>query len=118
MQIRVLGWRYENIRGGLRNVEIDLGDPPGRWTLVQMPNGTGKTTTMLLFRAIFTAEPLTPAAVRDLRASDDSETGLFELRLTIEGKPFRLQLRLDYRTGTASYWTARSEMRSGGIEQG
>lgn len=118
MDIRVLGWSYHNIRGGLRDVEIDLGNPPARWTLIQMPNGTGKTTTMLLFRAVFTGEPLSAEAVRDLRSSDDVEAGHFELRLSLHGRPFRLQLRLDFRAGTATYWTARSEIRSGGLEEG
>jgi len=118
MDIRVLGWRYENIRGGLRDVEIALGNPPSRWTLIQMPNGTGKTTTMSLFRAVFTGEALSPQAVRDFRATDDAETGQFEVQLSIEGRPYRLQLRLDYRTGVSSHWTARSEIRGGGLEEG
>ncbi|MGJ5065245.1 hypothetical protein [Bradyrhizobium oligotrophicum] len=118
MEIRVLGWQYENIRGGMRDVSIDVGNPPQRWTLIQMPNGTGKTTTMALFRAVFTGEALTPEAVRDFRSMDDAETGQFEVRLTIDERLYRIQLRLDYRTGAHTYWTARSEERSGGIEEG
>ncbi len=116
--VRILGWVYQNIRGGLRDVSIELGDPPVRWTLVQMPNGTGKTTTMSLFRAVLTGEALSVQRVRDLRCSDDAASGLFELRISVDGKPYRLQLRLDYRAGTASYWTARSEVRGGGLEEG
>lgn len=118
MDIRVLGWRYENLRGGLRDVSIDLESAPGRWTLIQMPNGTGKTTTMSLFRAAFSGENLTPEFVRDLRAADDVDSGLFEVRLSIDGKPFRIQIRLNFRDGTHQYWTARSEVRSGGLEEG
>lgn len=118
MEIRVLGWSYENIRGGLRDVSVDLGSPLPQWTLIQMPNGTGKTTTMALFRAVFTGEALSAEAVRDFRASDEAETGQFEVRLTIDGRLYRIQLRLDYRTGGHAYWTARSEERSGGIEEG
>ncbi|WP_316979538.1 AAA family ATPase [Shumkonia mesophila] len=118
MDVRVLGWRYENIRGDLRDIEIDLALTPNRWTLIQMPNGTGKTTTMSLFRAIFAGEALTPQAVRNFRAADNADTGLFEVRLTVDGRPFRLQLKLDYRDGSHSYWTARSEVRSGGLDEG
>ena len=118
MELRVLGWRYENLRGGLRDVSIELDSRHVRWTLIQMPNGTGKTTTMALFRATFSGEHLTPEFVRDLRVSDDVETGLFEVRLSIDGKPFRLQLRLNFTEGTYQYWTARSEVRSGGLEEG
>ena len=118
MELRVLGWRYENLRGGLRDVSIELESQPGRWALIQMPNGTGKTTTMALFRATFSGEHLTADFVRDLRASDDVENGLFEVRLSIDGKPFRLQLRLNFVEGTYQYWTARSEVRSSGLEEG
>jgi ABC-type branched-subunit amino acid transport system ATPase component len=95
MELRVLGWRYENIRGGLRNVEIDLGAGASRWTLVQMPNGTGKTTTMSLLRAAFSGENLSAQTVRDLRASDEVKQGLFEMRLAIDARPYRIQLRLN-----------------------
>jgi DNA sulfur modification protein DndD len=118
MDLRVLGWRYENIRGGLRDVSISLDSSPGRWTLIQMPNGTGKTTTMSLLRAVFSGEALTPQEVYDLRAADITETGLFELRMSINNKPFRIQLRLDFKNRTHQYWTARSEVRSGGLEEG
>ncbi|HEX7894942.1 MAG TPA: hypothetical protein VF447_12175, partial [Terriglobales bacterium] len=83
-----------------------------------MPNGTGKTTTMALFRAAFSGEILTPEFVRGLRAADDIDNGLFEVRLSIDGKPFRIQLRLNFKEGSHQYWTARSEVRSGGLEEG
>lgn len=118
MELRLLGWQYENIRGGLHNVAISLESGADRWTLIQMPNGTGKTTTMSLLRATFSGESLSPQFVRDLRASDEAETGLFEVRLSIDSKPYRLQLRLNYVDGTCQYWTARSEIRAGGLEEG
>lgn len=117
MDVRVLGWRYENIRGGLRNVRIDIGSS-SRWTLIQMPNGTGKTTTMALLRAVFSNEILAPDVVRDFRSTDSDERGLFELELSIDGKLYRCQLRLDYRDGSYSYWTTRSALREGGVEEG
>ena len=118
MDVRLTGWRSKNIRGGLRDIDIDLGLPPKRWTLVQMPNGTGKTTTMVLLRATLAGAELSTQAVRDLRADDNVETGFFEVRLTIDKKPIRLQLRLDFRDGSATYWTVRAETRGGGLEEG
>lgn len=118
MDLRILGWRYSNIRGGLRNVQVELGSPASRWTLIQMPNGTGKTTTMALLRAVLAGERLSPSAVREFRPSDDTDRGEFELRLAIQDRLYRLLLRLDYREGTASYWTARAELTSGGLEEG
>ena len=100
MELRVQGWRYENIRGGLRDATIDLEGGTDRWTLVQMPNGTGKTTTMSLLRAAFSGEALSPQVVRDLRADDGAARGLFEVRLSVDGRPYRIQLRLDFAEAT------------------
>lgn len=117
MELKVTGWKYENIRGGVRNAGISLDDQP-RWTLVQMPNGTGKTTTMTLLRAVMTGADLTPDEVAALRADDSVQDGSFELRLLIDDKPYRVALNLDFATRTASYRTTRSALQSGGSEDG
>lgn len=118
MEVLVTGWRSENVRGALRKMEINLGEDPKRWTLVQMPNGMGKTTTMKLLRDSLSGAELTPQEVRDLRADDKVDTGLFEVRLRVDGKTFRIQMRLDFRDGSATYWTARAAARGGGLEEG
>lgn len=117
MELRVTGWRYENIRGGIRDVVVSLDEHP-RWTLVQMPNGTGKTTTMTLMRAVLTGADLSPEEVVVLRAEDEAERGLFELRLLIDEKPYRVELELDFVTRRASYRTTRAALQSGGSEEG
>jgi len=118
MEIKIHGWRYEGIRGGLSKAAIDLGNAPKRWTLIQMPNGTGKTTTMALLRAALSQESFTADRVRAFRQDDFTATGLFELRLSIDAKPYRLQLRFDFESGVCSYWTARAELTGGGLEEG
>src|ERR1700722_7169574 len=118
MDVRLTGWKARNLRVGLRDVEINLGDPPCRWTLIQMPNGTGKTTTMELLRATLTGHELSALAVRALRADDSVETGSFEARLLVDGKSYRLQLELDFRDGSAAYWTVQEKERGGGHEEG
>lgn len=117
MELRVVGWRYENIRGGIRDVSVALDEGP-RWTLVQMPNGTGKTTTMTLMRAALTGADFTPDEVAALRADDDTEHGLFELRLVIDNKPYRVELHLDFVGRRASYTTTRAQLQGGGSEEG
>ena len=117
MELRVEGWRYENIRGGIGDISVSLDGQP-RWTLVQMPNGTGKTTTMTLMRAALTGAELTPDEVAGLRADDDAECGLFELRLLINDRPYRVELELDFVTRRASYRTTRAQLQSGGSEEG
>lgn len=118
MEIKLHGWRYEGIRGGLAKATIDLGQNPNRWTLIQMPNGTGKTTTMALLRAAFSHEAFAPDRVRAFRQDDATQSGLFELTLSVDGKLYRLQLRFDYSAGTCTYWTARAGLTGGGLEEG
>lgn len=118
MDVRLTGWKALNLRGGLRDVDIDLGDVPCRWTLIQMPNGTGKTTTMELLRATLTGVELSAKAVRELRADDNVETGFFEARLVVDGKAYRLQLEFDFRNGSAIHWTVQEKERGGGREEG
>ena len=114
MEVLLTGWRTRNIRGGLRDMDVDLGEVPPRWTLIQMANGMGKTTTMALLRATLTGASLAASYVRGLRADDQVESGLFEVRLLIDGKALRLQLELDFRDGSATYWSVRAEARGGG----
>lgn len=118
MDVKLISWRYKNIRGGLNEVEITLGNPPSRWTLIQMPNGMGKTTTMHLFRAAFSGETLEPDTVRGFRPSDTVTSGEFELVVSVSGQVFRLFLQLNYEAGTVAYHTARAETQSGGKQLG
>lgn len=118
MDVRIHGWKYENIRGGMRDVEIDFGHAPPRWALIQMPNGTGKTTTMTLLRAALAGESLAASAVRDFRPDEETESGRFELRLVIDGRPLRLEMRMDYESGEVTYWTTRAALAGGGLEEG
>lgn len=118
MDVRVISWRYENIRGGLSGLNVNLGNPPKRWTLIQMPNGMGKTTTMHLFRAAFSGEQLEPEIVRSFKPTDEVKTGEFELVVTVGGQTYRITLALNYDAGTLSYHTARATAKSGGKEVG
>ncbi len=124
MKIRITDWRCENLRIGEGIESFELGDPPARWSLIQMPNGLGKTSTMTLIRAVLGEEELSPEKVRGFRANDSVETGLFELGLLIDGrrggpsKHYRLTADFDFRDGSYRYSTLRSEERGGGREPG
>jgi DNA sulfur modification protein DndD len=117
MQVLIRGWSARNLRGGLKQLDIDLGEQPNRWTLIQMANGMGKTTTMTLLRQIFTNEPLPPAQVLEMRGGNETE-GSFEARLLIDGKPYRLGFEFDFRDGSVHRYTVRAEERDGGKDPG
>jgi len=123
MKIRITGWRYENLRIGAGTEEVNLGNPPKRWSLVQMPNGTGKTSTMTLIRAVLGAQEFSAEEILSFRADDDVDTGLFELSLLIENGggsevEHRLTAHLDFATGGCRYSTMRPATLSGGREDG
>lgn len=118
MRVRITGWRAKNLRGYLRDIDIDLSVDLKRWTLFQMPNGTGKTTTMRLFRDALTGAPLSVSDIQSLKADDTVEDGLFELSLTIDDEPWRVKMKFDFRAGRCEYSTTSVGDRSGGDKVG
>ncbi len=109
MTIQLAGWTSK----GLRCPDIDLtlgnGGAIPIVSLLQMPNGTGKTTTLTMLRAAMTGEASTWPAdrVRALRRpGETTDQGQFALHLAIDGKPLTLEVRLNFEDGTASYRTS------------
>ena len=117
MDLRIVGWSYKNIRG-MRDVQIQLGDLPAQWTLIQMPNGTGKTTTLTLMRLALSGETPEPQMVRSFRPDDLTASGEFVLRITVDGDKCWLILQFDYVEGTVRPFTSRASLDSGGYEPG
>jgi len=115
VDLRILGWTYKNIRG-MRELEVTLGSPLPRWSLIQMPNGTGKTTTLTLMRMALAEEPPTPEQVRSFRPDETTKGGEFNLRLRVDGENVWLYLKFDYHTGSLSRFTSRTAQ--GGMEAG
>ena len=86
--------------------------------LIQMPNGTGKTTTLQLLTATLTgqASAWDAARVRSFRQKGDSHpAGQFKATLLIDGKPLSIELTLDYDAGVARYKS--TSPGSGGVVQ-
>lgn len=109
MRISLAGWSVSGMR--CPDITIDLAGKdgtPARVALVQMPNGTGKTTTLTLLRAALTgsAREWKPADIRDLRRPGaTNQTGEFRVTMLVDGKPVTFELILDFDAGTVSYRT-------------
>lgn len=121
MKIRILGWEYINIRR-INNLCIDLtnGTTPPKISLIMMPNGTGKTTTISLMRAVLdgTATSWPPDKVREFKPQyGDIKKGEFRLKTKINEELFYFILCLDYENGRAEYKTSRTG-QSGGLDNG
>ena len=101
---------------GLRcpNYELDFENPTSKQvhpiTLVMMPNGTGKTTTLNCLRAIFSGEAnrWAPEKVRSFKKERvESRNGEFSVELSYRQKTITVLLKFDFFSGSAEYFTTR-----------
>lgn len=114
-QVSILGWRSANLRGYLRDANVVLDPERYPIALLQMPNGTGKTTTMALIRAALNGTVDQDVSVRSLRGSDSEADGWFELDLLVDGERFTIRITFDFRTGSTFFYT---DTASEGRERG
>jgi len=109
--MRILGWKAEGLR--CPDHEIDCCNEQGETysiSLIQMPNGTGKTTTLTLLRAALSGGAANGAwdraRVRELRKrGGDVTDALFELRLTLNDKRLTIRMEFDFEAGRVEYKT-------------
>ena len=108
IELSVAGWLTKGFRCPDHEVALAKGDGKFRATLVQMPNGTGKTTTLELLRASLSGEAATwpPDQVREfIPYGQNGGNGTFLLKLIVNKKPLTFELVLDFEKGLARYRT-------------
>ncbi|MFC1661551.1 ATP-binding protein, partial [Gemmatimonadota bacterium] len=107
MRLEILGWKSTGLRSP--DFEIDLtvdGSRVHRVSLIQMPNGTGKTTTLRCLRAALTGEARdwSPEDVKEL-GRRDVHSGYFKLQLRADGRPITFNVEFDFVEGSVTYST-------------
>ena len=122
-QLRILSWSAKGFRCPDHEIDLRAEDgQPAPVCLVQMPNGTGKTTTLQLLRAALSGEATTwtEAEVRKLRKQNLAESaqpfGLFELRAIVDGSLLTVQLHTDFEDGSAYYETTDLNGKKAGFK--
>jgi DNA sulfur modification protein DndD len=112
MEITLLGWSALGLRCPDHQVNLcpDNSNKPYHATLVQMPNGTGKTTTLNLLRATISGSAKDwnqdPKRILELRRSGGTtQTGQFIVRLAINGNPLTFELNLNFKDRKVFYRT-------------
>lgn len=121
MKLRIEEIRYKNIRefGELR---LDFmryeSNEPHHISLVQMPNGTGKTTTMELIRHIILGTDLEEDEVMDYEPTYKASEGEFVVGFATPSQRFRVNMELDYEMGTVSYRHSYPQEEGGGSDAG
>jgi DNA sulfur modification protein DndD len=99
--LKILGWSAKGLRCPDHDLSFENGSGVYKISLVQMPNGTGKTTTLKLLRAALTGPDIWKDdfdKVDQLRKNQQTEQGQFELRLLYNGRRLTIQMQFDFIT--------------------
>lgn len=126
MKVRLLEIHYRNIRDIKPEITVNLCEVskkknPFHVSLIQMPNGTGKTTTMDLLKYVFNgkAEDLSPEKIRSFKPHGSSiEEGEFRIKISIDDQIIYIRLILDYINEKAIYYTTKASTTHGGRQRG
>ena len=120
MKIQIEGWESKGFRCPDVAVSLLVNGSPGRVALIQMPNGTGKTTTLKLIRASLTgsAERWSLDEIHELRSLSDRSVseGKFVLRLLVDTKKLVIETAVNFINGSVRYTTSSPLL--GGVVDG
>lgn len=119
MRIELAGWSSEGLRCPDVEIKLMTDDRIAPVSLIQMPNGTGKTTTLTMIRAAMSgeAQAWTAGKIKSLRRPSESHSeGRFILNLRVDDQPLTFELTLNFEAGKAEYRT--TSVGSGGIKPG
>jgi DNA sulfur modification protein DndD len=119
--MKILGWKAHGLRCPDHDVSCcDDQGTPSKVTLIQMPNGTGKTTTLALLRAALSGIATTEAWNREIigefqkRNGNGNRTGSFEVRLSLNERRATIVMNFDFESGRVTYKTTTGQgQRSG-----
>jgi len=117
--IFLAGWEAEGLRCPDHKVSFE--QPSGHLypvSLLQMPNGTGKTTTLHLLRTTLSGaaeDPNWQSQVRGwCKRGNENGSGVFRVTLLVDGRRVTICLNLDFDQRTATYTTTVSSgMKNG-----
>ena len=120
--MHILGWKAQGLRCPDHDIECcNSQGLPLPITLIQMPNGTGKTTTLSLLRTALSGaadkNAWTRAQIDEYRKRDDPlPDGLFELRLLLNDKRVTIIMEFDFDNGRIYYKTTRGDGQVEGFD--
>lgn len=119
--LKIIGWKASGLR--CPDHAVSFLKAPGEVypiTLLQMPNGTGKTTTLELLRAVLSGAAedgkWDSEKVKSFKQrNSDSERGVFQLDLFFNERQMTLMLEFNFEDNTVEYSTT---LPSRGIQKG
>lgn len=101
--MKILGWRAEGLRCPDHSINlIQKKNSPYNISLIQMPNGTGKTTTLTLLRAALSGDVnWSDEDIKGFAKKNSSlKKGIFEVFLLLNNKKYPVVLNFDFESNT------------------
>lgn len=119
VRLNILGWSASNLRCPDHEISLCLPNTqvPYKATFIQMPNGTGKTTTLQLLRATLSgsAQKWTSEQIAEFRNNTSlAKSGSFVVKLSLNDKLLTLELKFDFQREKIEYKTTYNS----GIQNG
>jgi len=118
--LEILGWKTYGLRCPDHEISLKKseGDEVFPITLIQMPNGTGKTTVLKLIRGCLSgqARDWNPQRISTFRKDSTISDGRFELRVRFNEKYVTFDMTFDFFSNTLQFRTSKSSSR--GMESG
>ncbi len=110
MKFNLLGWKCEGLRCPDFNFELNK-NSNALATFIQMPNGTGKTTTLrLLKRSLYNHEfKSTEIEEYQAKKNEFKKKGFFQAKFEVEGKIFYTKINFDFEKQDYSYSSSISD---------
>ena len=87
MKVSIKSWQTENLRCPDMEVDLTSNGKIPKVSLIQMPNGTAKSTLLELMKISLSGDPLKPSEVAEFQDPKTSPTkGFFELVLNLDDR--------------------------------
>lgn len=107
-KLKFLGWEAKGLRCPDHKIDLRNGSSPHPIALIQMPNGTGKTTSLQLLRAAMSgsARDWNTGKVRSFRKKNpSSDRGFFTVDFLAGDNKATIKLHFDFVEGHVQYET-------------
>jgi len=118
MKFELLGWKCEGLRCPDFNFEINKSGNATA-TFLQMPNGTGKTTTLRLLKRSLYNHQFKSTEIDQYKAKlkkEYKDKGFFQAKYKIEGNIFYTQINFEFDKNNSYYTSSLTE--KGGFNKG
>mgnify|MGYP001190480569 CR=1 FL=1 len=120
VSLEVLEWSAKGLRCPDYHISFDKGN--GQVypvSLIQMPNGTGKTTTLNLLRAALSGSALNwgyQEVMSFQKKTNPSSHGQFQVSLRYNGTRITILMEFDFNQGKVSYFTTAGSGKKTGFK--